>query len=276
MRVSFRISVGFLVAATLIVVLYRQAHLVRWSDESLAIVLPLNGLRTTAKPDSAGSEMAAVDLESIRKREQPTHAGLDDIVVSREEFEAMKKRLEEMTARDAQPSSVAVPNAQPSSRDAPVFGELMLRKQLDGQEVEEFYDNGQRWYEAKQELQDGKWVRHGAWNAYWDNGQIHEDGAYANGVEQGVWKWLHSDSTPMAHGRFLEGRREGPWVFFHESGHVMMEGSYMKGEGSGLWTSYHENGSRRAEGRYDAGGAVGHWNVWNEDGSLNEEMSGQR
>lgn len=167
--------------------------------------------------------------------------------------------------------------AQPSSDDgAPVFGDLALRAELEGDTIVEYYDNGQIWYEGQQEFQQGEWRRQGAWLAYWDNGQVHEDGRYEKGREAGLWKWSQPDGSPLAHGRFLEGKREGPWVFYHENGRVMMEGSYSRGLGSGSWVCYHENGSRRAEGRYEDGEPSGEWLVWREDGSLDEDLSGPR
>jgi len=141
--------------------------------------------------------------------------------------------------------------------------------------LESWYSRDRLAYRGSQApARDGTWVRHGSWEAWHENGQVHERGAYANGVEDGDWEWWYADGSPMAAGRFVDGKRFGDWTFWYEGGGLQMRGTYFENLGVGAWTYWFENGLVRAEGEMEVGLFSGRWSVWREDGSLDREASG--
>lgn len=123
-------------------------------------------------------------------------------------------------------------------------------------ELAEHYGNGQLHFRVSQiRNETGKWVREGAWEAWHENGELHEQGAYLNGREQGKWTWWYDTGVRMAQGKFVDGKRTGPWTFWHGNGNLMMEGQYRDGDGEGRWIHYDESGAQKA--RVDFVGGVG-------------------
>ena len=131
------------------------------------------------------------------------------------------------------------------------------RKWLRSPFLEEHYGNGQLHFKVRQVRDDGRWVREGPWEAWHENGVLHEEGAYVRGREQGEWRWWYDNEKPMARGRFVEGKRVGPWTFWHENGALMMEGQYEDGEGAGVWAHYDEAGNQVSVVEFVDGEVVG-------------------
>lgn len=168
-----------------------------------------------------------------------------------------------------------VPRPSPGYETAQPDWEL-LRAERDGARIAERYASGQLIYEGEQVLDgDGRWVRHGPWSAYYEDGSPWERGAYADGVEDGRWDWWYENGQPMSAGAFRDGVRVGPWSWWYPDGRLMMTGTHDEnGVGCGRWTYWHANGIQAAEGRMVDGELGGRWLVWGEDGVLDARASG--
>ena len=79
--------------------------------------------------------------------------------------------------------------------------------------AEIFYQSGKLKYRYSRYLaSDGiKWIRHGLFTAFHENGQ------------------------PASEGNYLDGLENGAWRDFHENGHLAAEGSYERGQETGEW-----------------------------------------
>lgn len=127
----------------------------------------------------------------------------------------------------------------------------------------EKYENGQPKYTIV--VKDDQ--RHGNAIWYYEDGQISEQGNYAFGLQEGMWKKFHADGTlyeerPMS-GDKLEGmykeyyqsgaiKREllhafnlqhGASTWYYESGQISEEGGYVENVKEGMWLKYHRNGN---------------------------------
>ncbi|MEM7305589.1 MAG: toxin-antitoxin system YwqK family antitoxin [Planctomycetota bacterium] len=215
-----------------------------------------------ARPSGRAAELAGPTPRTAKAHIEPPRstepAGLTEA----------SRRGDEPTARSAAPIADSAPEAPaPSPAPPPSL--------VDGEELRAHYDNGNPEFEGWQILDgEGRWQRHGAWLAWHENGQLHEDGSYADGEEAGLWRWYYDNGAKMAEGNFLAGERVGKWLYWHDNGHQMTECHYVDGKAHGLWTHFHENGARSAQGEFRSGSLHGSWTVWREDGTLNLEGTG--
>ncbi len=89
-------------------------------------------------------------------------------------------------------------------------------------------------------------LRHGAWTAWYPNGQIKVCGSYDMDVAVGMFTW------------------------WYQNGQKQAEGQYVQGQKSGIWLTWHSNGQKESEGTYAAGILNAKWTRWNPDGKLAE------
>ena len=94
----------------------------------------------------------------------------------------------------------------------------------------------------------GKDVKHGAWTAWYVNGQKQSTGEYR-------------DDQPVGH-----------FAWWHNNGQRRTDGAYENGVQHGKWTWWHENGQKSAQGYYDSGERSGKWLAWQSDGKVIETM----
>jgi antitoxin component YwqK of YwqJK toxin-antitoxin module len=72
----------------------------------------------------------------------------------------------------------------------------------------------------------GKWIRHGLFRAYHENGQLASEGEYENGLETGVWRDYHDNGQLAAEGEYRNGKENGRWRFWTSSGQLEKETVY--------------------------------------------------
>jgi len=110
--------------------------------------------------------------------------------------------------------------------------------------------------------------RVGAWEKYYENGNIRYTGQFENGKEIGVFKFYdkgssehpviikeyipHStiakvrfytkDGVLESHGELDGKNRTGKWTFYYENGQVSSEENYLKGQLSGVYKMFYQNG----------------------------------
>ncbi|MBN3724654.1 toxin-antitoxin system YwqK family antitoxin [Burkholderia sp. Ac-20379] len=63
-----------------------------------------------------------------------------------------------------------------------------------------------------------RWIRHGLFVAYHENGTIASEGDYVQGKEEGVWRDFHESGKPAAEGAYLGGEKHGRWRYWREDG----------------------------------------------------------
>ena len=81
-------------------------------------------------------------------------------------------------------------------------------------------------------LYDEKGNRHGLWESYHYNGQLHFKGNYVHGKAHGYW--------------------ESYW----DNGQLNLKGNYVNGTAHGYWEWYYDNGKLHYKGFYDMGKEV--------------------
>lgn len=63
-----------------------------------------------------------------------------------------------------------------------------------------------------------RWVRHGLFVEYDENGTMISEGHYKNGKECGLWRDYHPNGRPAAEGCYREGKEVGVWRFWSPEG----------------------------------------------------------
>ncbi|MEJ5152521.1 toxin-antitoxin system YwqK family antitoxin [Comamonas sp. MYb396] len=63
-----------------------------------------------------------------------------------------------------------------------------------------------------------RWVRHGLFVAYHENGVVSSEGSYVQGVEHGLWREFHENGQPASEGSYQHGEEVGTWRFWGADG----------------------------------------------------------
>ncbi|MDP8568958.1 toxin-antitoxin system YwqK family antitoxin [Methylophilus aquaticus] len=63
-----------------------------------------------------------------------------------------------------------------------------------------------------------RWVRHGLFTAFYENGSKASELQYEHGVEQGECIDYHSNGQVAARGQYHEGKEQGLWRYWAEDG----------------------------------------------------------
>ena len=71
-----------------------------------------------------------------------------------------------------------------------------------------------------------RWIRHGLFVGYYENGKIETEGYYDHGYEEGVWRDYHENGQLAAEGTYEGGREIGEWKYWNARGEF--EGSEIK------------------------------------------------
>ena len=67
--------------------------------------------------------------------------------------------------------------------------------------------------------EDGeKWIRHGLFMAYYENGSLTSKGFYEHGLEHGLWHDFHPNGQLAAEGNYENGNEIGVWNYWNEDG----------------------------------------------------------
>lgn len=71
-------------------------------------------------------------------------------------------------------------------------------------------------------------VREGYYAEWWDDGQLHCEGQYLNGLQQGPW--VFDRGKGLRRGNFERGKEEGRWLYLDSLGQVEIERYYQAGQ----------------------------------------------
>ena len=94
------------------------------------------------------------------------------------------------------------------------------------------YDSGAiRYRYARVMSEDGtRWLRHGLFVEYAENGAVLSEGSYLFGKEHGLWRDFHPNGRLAAEGYYHEGQQHGVWRFWNEVGAEEQAENYHYGE----------------------------------------------
>ena len=63
-----------------------------------------------------------------------------------------------------------------------------------------------------------RWIRHGLFVHYSEEGTVLAEGSYANGSEDGLWRSFHRNGNIAAEGHYRAGLEVGVWRFWSADG----------------------------------------------------------
>ena len=88
------------------------------------------------------------------------------------------------------------------------------------------YETGEIKFRYSRRLSpDGtRWIRHGLFCAYHQNGKISSEGNYLDGVEHGLWHNYHANGLLAAEGMYEHGQEVGTWRYWNDDGKETVAG----------------------------------------------------
>lgn len=94
------------------------------------------------------------------------------------------------------------------------------------------YDSGELQFRYARYLSDdgSRWIRHGLFCAYWQDGTPRSEGHYEHGLETGMWSDYHENGQLAAHGEYVGGKQSGFWRFWDTAGREEQRAEYHNGE----------------------------------------------
>ena len=102
------------------------------------------------------------------------------------------------------------------------FGEVQLEGTMDVDLnlAEIAYESGAvRFRYTRHMAPDGtRWIRHGLFVAYHENGAVSSEGNYVHGAEDGLWRDYHPNGQLAAEGSYVNGQETDVWRFWGEDG----------------------------------------------------------
>lgn len=73
-------------------------------------------------------------------------------------------------------------------------------------------------YARKLSTDGQRWVRHGKFEQYAEDGTLLSEGQYVDGKEEGIWRYYHPDGNLAAEGRYSQGAEVGRWRYWSADG----------------------------------------------------------
>jgi len=124
------------------------------------------------------------------------------------------------------------------------------------------------------EMRDGQ--PHGPWKQFSADGGLAAEGAYVQGLRDGVWKPYFATSPgqpPQVHKEetFVAGKRHGPYVEYYEDGTPNERGQYEDNKRTGKWTAWYPNGKLESEGLWQNDLQYGTWTFWYDNGQKHSD-----
>ena len=136
-----------------------------------------------------------------------------------------------------------------------------------GPGVETLTQNGEEyqayWDEARQ-----RYVHHGDYKAFHENGVQKTAGQYRHGVRIGVWTHWYENGQKQSEMDWVQGQPEGLVIEWHENGQKKNEGHWKNGGRHGLSTWWYPDGTKEKEVIYVDGEPDGAWTYWDSTGAV--------
>jgi antitoxin component YwqK of YwqJK toxin-antitoxin module len=136
-------------------------------------------------------------------------------------------------------------------------------------------------HEGKMEYQgywdeDGQFIRHGYYKAYYDSEKIQTTGQYEQNYRRGVWIQWHPNGQKQNEMDWVDGKPEGIVTEWYASGQIRNRGTWENGGRHGLSTWWYENGIKEKEVTYIDGEPDGEWTYSDSTGVLDKKQYWRR
>lgn len=63
-----------------------------------------------------------------------------------------------------------------------------------------------------------RWIRHGEFRSYHEDGALASEGRYEHGSEHGLWRDFHANGQIAAEGQYVNGVEAAGWRYWGEDG----------------------------------------------------------
>lgn len=138
-------------------------------------------------------------------------------------------------------------------------------------QMTEYYDSGE--IRIQGALDDGE-ERTGDWKGWYKDGTVWSEGAFENGLREGIGTVYYRNGQQQMRGNYNAGKEEGLWSFWTETGQLQKEVSFESGQEQGpVREWYPTTGKLKLEGQYDQGKESGLWKFWYPSGILEKEVN---
>jgi len=85
----------------------------------------------------------------------------------------------------------------------------------------------------------------GAFESYYENGQLYSKQTFKDGKEDGASESYHENGQLSWKGTYKNGKSNGPFEMYYENGQLRVKGTYKDGEPSSDFEEYNEDGTIR-------------------------------
>jgi antitoxin component YwqK of YwqJK toxin-antitoxin module len=99
----------------------------------------------------------------------------------------------------------------------------------------------EEWQEIK--IDDTTWVRHGQYNAYYQDGTKKREHNFVRGEQDGPQLGWHYDGSKWYEKYYIEGKPEGEQTQWHRNGQVKSIDIYKDGKLHGTCLAWHKDGT---------------------------------
>ena len=103
--------------------------------------------------------------------------------------------------------------------------------------------------------------------------QVYWEPAYSRYVQHGYYEGFHEDGALRVAGQYRHGNRIGLWIEWYQNGKKKGEINWADGKPEGEVTEWYENGQVRNRGTWKEGGRHGQSTWWYETGIKEKEVT---
>jgi antitoxin component YwqK of YwqJK toxin-antitoxin module len=113
---------------------------------------------------------------------------------------------------------------------------------------------------------DGSKVKDGPYHEFYPDGNKFVEGKYANGKQEGEWKFWADNGKLNKAQTYHVGKLDGSWTLYHDDGNKERDESYKAGVRDGKWTFYGAKNQPIQQEEYKNGVSDGTWIKWYANG----------
>ena len=116
-----------------------------------------------------------------------------------------------------------------------------------------YFDPDQTKIKEEYYIKSATQLLEGPYTAYYEDGQIKEQGSYLANNPVGTWEYFYENGNMKMTGEIRDNQNYGHWQYFYENSNPSMEGALYHGIKEGIWQYYYESGSLKSRGEYQQG-----------------------
>ncbi|MBA64803.1 MAG: hypothetical protein CMG55_03275 [Candidatus Marinimicrobia bacterium] len=121
--------------------------------------------------------------------------------------------------------------------------------------------------------QDGKMIKEGKWYFWSNEGILHEEVEFVNGLRDGLTKYYSITGKQSAEIVYYNDQPwSGDWIVWYEDGSKKELGYYDEGLKNGSWKGWYKNGQKKYVLHYQGSVKHGVYTEWTEDGRLTKDI----